>query len=57
MGNLPGPYIRPALKNTELDTEPPEIMESCQLGMNNRNVILYVKCPPMKCGLAKMMKW
>lgn len=54
LGNLPGPYIRPALKNTDIDLEPPEIMDSCPLGMNNRNAVLYVKCPPMKCGLAKL---
>lgn len=42
-GNLPGSYIRPSLKNADL--EPPEIIESC------RNGVLYVKCPPMKCGL------
>lgn len=52
-GNFPGPYIRPSVRNGEIDIEPPEIMESCPLGNNKKNVVLHVKCPPMKCGLPK----
>lgn len=29
-------------------------MESCPLGINNRNAVLHVKCPPMKCGLPQV---
>lgn len=51
-GSLPAPYISQSLKNIELDLEPPELIESCSIG-NNKNVVLYVKCPPMRCGLRK----
>ncbi len=29
-------------------------MESCPLGSNNRNAVLHMKCPPMKCGLPQI---
>ncbi|KAJ6641084.1 Serine protease nudel [Pseudolycoriella hygida] len=53
-GNLPGPYIRPSMKNSEIDTEPPELTPSCPLGVSSENTILFVKCPPMKCGVRKV---
>ncbi|KAG4076599.1 hypothetical protein HA402_001886 [Bradysia odoriphaga] len=49
--NLPTPYIRRSLRSSD---DLPEIMESCPLGPNNRNVVLYVKCPPIKCGLQQL---
>lgn len=42
------------MKNADIDIEPPEIVDLCTLENNGKNVILHVKCPPMKCGLAKV---
>lgn len=52
MGSLPGPFIRPALQGSAIDSEPPEIMESCH--KSGADVVLHVKCPPMRCGLPKI---
>ncbi|XP_037043608.1 serine protease nudel-like isoform X2 [Bradysia coprophila] len=51
-GNIPTPYIRRSLRSRD---DLPEIMESCPLGPNNKNVVLHVKCPPIKCGLQQLI--
>lgn len=43
---IPGPFITPA----EFDLNEPTISETCGI-FPNTNSILFVKCPPMKCGI------
>lgn len=53
-GVVPGPFISRSmnLRHPNIE-ENPNFKDTCTLGSANQNVIMHVKCPPVKCGTVK----
>lgn len=57
--SLPGPYIQPHFnQHNHLIVTDPFFSESCHPGrqLEGGNHVIYVKCPPMKCGVSKLFE-